>query len=136
MSDSDDDKVGFARPPKATRFKKGQSGHPAGRPKGATSTKKRIKRMLDAPVNVKLGDQVRTMSTLDLSLQRVSEGVRKSDKSAVNKVIQLGLELDKQEEAKVSSAQAPQQELEPLTAEDQDIILEYLTTQKALRDAF
>ncbi len=136
MSDSDEYKVGFARPPKATRFQKGQSGNPAGRPRGATSTKKRIKRMLEAPVPVKIGDQVKTMSTLDLSLQRVSEGVRKSEKGAVNKVIQLGLELDKQEEAKLASAQAPQRELEPLTAEDHDILLEYLATQKALRDAF
>jgi hypothetical protein len=136
MSDDDNYNVGFARPPKATRFKKGQSGNPAGRPRGATSTKKRIKRMLEAPVPVKIGDEVKTMSNLDLSLQRISEGVRKADKGAVNKVIQLGLELDKQEEARAASAQAPQFEPDPLSAEDHDILLEYLATQKALRDAF
>lgn len=30
--DEDDDRVGYRRPPKHTRFKKGQSGNPRGRP--------------------------------------------------------------------------------------------------------
>jgi uncharacterized protein DUF5681 len=32
--DTDDHKVGYRQPPRATRFKKGESGNPAGRPKG------------------------------------------------------------------------------------------------------
>lgn len=35
MADNDDDyEVGYKRPPKNSRFKKGQSGNPKGRPKG------------------------------------------------------------------------------------------------------
>jgi hypothetical protein len=30
-----DDAVGYGRPPKATRFRKGESGNPRGRPKGS-----------------------------------------------------------------------------------------------------
>ena len=33
--DNDDDDVGYGRPPTRNRFKKGQSGNPKGRPKGA-----------------------------------------------------------------------------------------------------
>lgn len=33
MSEDDDDKVGYGRPPKKHRFKKGQSGNPRGRPR-------------------------------------------------------------------------------------------------------
>jgi hypothetical protein len=32
--DTDDPKVGYRQPPKASRFKKGESGNPVGRPKG------------------------------------------------------------------------------------------------------
>ena len=35
MSTDDDYEVGYGRPPRATRFKPGQSGNPRGRPKGA-----------------------------------------------------------------------------------------------------
>ena len=42
MSDENDDdetnyKVGYGKPPKKTRFKKGTSGNPGGRPKGSRS---------------------------------------------------------------------------------------------------
>jgi len=33
-----DDTVGYSRPPKATRFQKGQSGNPRGRPRGRRRT--------------------------------------------------------------------------------------------------
>jgi hypothetical protein len=32
--DGDDERVGYRRPPRSTRFRKGQSGNPRGRPKG------------------------------------------------------------------------------------------------------
>ena len=35
MVHNDDSSVGYGKPPKATRFRKGTSGNPAGRPRGA-----------------------------------------------------------------------------------------------------
>ena len=34
LPDNDDTDVGYGRPPKRNRFRKGQSGNPKGRPKG------------------------------------------------------------------------------------------------------
>jgi hypothetical protein len=48
MPDDDDDyEVGYARPPRHSRFVKGQSGNPRGRPRGAEN----IKTLLDEALN-------------------------------------------------------------------------------------
>jgi hypothetical protein len=39
MSEQEEEKVGYGRPPLATRFKLGQSGNPNGRPKGSLNQK-------------------------------------------------------------------------------------------------
>ena len=47
MSAEDDDKVGYCKPPKHSRFKPGQSGNPLGRPRKNRSIETMIKRELD-----------------------------------------------------------------------------------------
>ena len=127
--------VGYGKPPKRTQFQKGQSGNAKGRPRGATDAKKSIRKMLNRSTPVKIGEEVKHLSTLELSLERTSEGVRKGDKSSVARTIKYAIDLDKDEEAKAASAPAQHFASEPITAEDEAIVLEYLR-QKALRDAF
>lgn len=55
MSAEDDDKVGYCRPPKHSRFKPGQSGNPRGRPRKNRSIEAMIKRELDQTVVLKEG---------------------------------------------------------------------------------
>lgn len=55
MSAEDDDKVGYCRPPKHSRFKPGQSGNPRGRPRKNRSIESMIKRELDQTVMLKEG---------------------------------------------------------------------------------
>ena len=55
MPDDDDYKVGYGKPPVATRFKPGQSGNPAGKkkkPKPQTSLKPVLKEVLEEPVTL------------------------------------------------------------------------------------
>jgi hypothetical protein len=49
MTDFDDDSVGYGRPPKTTRFQKGSSGNPTGRPKKMPSLKAELARELQQP---------------------------------------------------------------------------------------
>src|SRR3954468_21576956 len=44
--------VGYGRPPRRTRFEKGQSGNPRGRPPGAKSLKALLSEALDQSVTV------------------------------------------------------------------------------------
>jgi hypothetical protein len=58
----DDDKVGYGKPPKHTRFKKGQSGNPRGRPPKSRNFDALIKQELDRKVAVKAGTEVKYVS--------------------------------------------------------------------------
>lgn len=54
MSKQDQDyEVGYAKPPKSGQFKKGQSGNPKGRPKGAKGVKASLKRELESSITVR-----------------------------------------------------------------------------------
>ncbi|MCY3732928.1 MAG: DUF5681 domain-containing protein, partial [Chloroflexi bacterium] len=44
--------VGFGKPPKHSRFKKGKSGNPKGRPKGSRNFSMVVKETLEEPVRV------------------------------------------------------------------------------------
>ena len=45
----------YSRPPVETRFRKGSSGNPRGRPKGSKSAKARLELALSAPVTINEG---------------------------------------------------------------------------------
>jgi len=49
---SPSDKVGYRRPPKHAQFKPGQSGNPAGRPKGVPNLATEVRRILDELVDI------------------------------------------------------------------------------------
>src|SRR5262245_29021911 len=50
--------VGYARPPLHSRFKRGQSGNPKGRPRGSRSVASVLHRILNEKVPAREGDKV------------------------------------------------------------------------------
>jgi hypothetical protein len=67
MSDDreDDYAVGYGKPPAHSRFRKGQSGNPAGRRPGSRNLMVLLKEELDKPVAVREGGKVKRMPKRD-----------------------------------------------------------------------
>jgi Family of unknown function (DUF5681) len=63
-----EEKVGYGQPPKATRFKPGQSGNLRGRPKGARGHKAIVEEIAGELHRVTEGGTTRWCSTLELIL--------------------------------------------------------------------
>ncbi len=65
-----DYEVGHGKPPTHTRFKKGQSGNPKGRPKSGTSGSTNISALLDEPVKVTAHGKACEMSPFEAGLRQ------------------------------------------------------------------
>src|SRR5205814_10151941 len=59
---SEDYKIGYTRPPEATRFKKGQSGNPRGRPKNVRNLKTDLTEELQSRISVVIQGKKKTIS--------------------------------------------------------------------------
>jgi hemerythrin-like domain-containing protein len=73
VASSDDklDTIGFRKPPKATQFKKGQSGNPKGRPKGKPNATTAILRAISAKVVITENGHRRTVTKLEAAMMQL-----------------------------------------------------------------
>jgi hypothetical protein len=81
--------VGYGRPPQHSRFQPGQSGNPAGRPKGLNNLRTDVKRTLEIPVRVQEGGRFRRISTQRGLLMRLREKALLGDPQAIKLCIEL-----------------------------------------------
>jgi Family of unknown function (DUF5681) len=94
--DSDKDKmVGYGRPPAATRFKKGQSGNPKGRPKGRKSVGKILRDALHRTIEVREGERIRAMpkieAVIEVTLNKALKGDHRSFAKLMDVADKLGI---------------------------------------------
>lgn len=68
----EDNDVGYKKPPKHNRFKKGQSGNPKGRPKDRKSFATRFFAILNEPVTLREGEKVPRLKRPSLNPARLS----------------------------------------------------------------
>jgi len=88
-SDLDDDKVGYGRPPKKHRFKKGKSGNPKGRPKGGKGLKTDLKEELASKITVKIAGKEHTGTKQRLMLKAITLRAAAGDTRAAEKLFNL-----------------------------------------------
>ena len=71
--------IGYCKPPKHTRFKPGQSGHPSGRPRGQRNFRTAVREALKEKITIREGDRTRTVSKMDAIIQVTFNKALKGD---------------------------------------------------------
>lgn len=79
MSEGDDDKVGYRRPPKKSQFQKGRSGNPSGKARKPASLADDVSRVLKERVTVTKDGRTKRMRKGEvLAEQLVNKGLTQS----------------------------------------------------------
>ena len=125
MSDEKKDyEVGYGKPPKHTRFKKGQSGNSKGRPKGAKGLNASLKKEMESKVTVREGGREVTISKAEAAAKRVVQKALSGDMPALKMLAQLDAALQEQverEAEQVAQAVVPDQT-------DEDVLRHFAET--------
>ena len=95
-------RVGYKKPPLHTRFKKGQSGNPRGRPRGSKNFSTLLTEALNEPVVVTEDGRRRTISKRELGLKQLANKFAMAEAQATK--ILLGLMLERE---RLAAAAAP-----------------------------
>lgn len=87
-------RVGYGRPPQATRFKPKQSGNPKGRPRRIPTLSAVFKKVLEEQVEIREGERVRRMSNLHVLVRNAVRRAQNGDPKLLRVLsIMLRIEL-------------------------------------------
>lgn len=89
--------VGFRRPPEATRFKKGVSGNPRGRPKGSLNVATAFMKALREKVVINEHGQRKTVTKLEAALKQLVNKGASGDLRALAQLIALAKDAETQQ---------------------------------------
>lgn len=81
--------IGFGKPPVNSRFSKGNSGNPKGRPKGAKNLATILGKELNAPVVINENGRRRTITKLEAGVKQMVNKAATGDHKAMQQLINL-----------------------------------------------
>jgi hypothetical protein len=109
-------KVGYRNPPRHTRFKKGQSGNPRGRPKGAKKLRTDLLEELAETLMVREGPRQRRVSKQRALIKSLLAKGIKGDSAAASRLFELWLRIVGPQD------QASTEPLQPLSGEEREVL--------------
>jgi|ERR1051326_3323022 hypothetical protein len=124
--DSEDTKVGYGRPPKANRFRPGQSGNPKGRPKAAKNFRTAISEELNGIVPVSVNGRRRKITRFQVIAKQMVNRAVNGD----TKVLPILLSETRHHEREAENAPPP-----PQASPEDQAVLDGLLDRLRLFDA-
>ena len=125
MSKKTDYEVGNGKPPQHTRFRKGRSGNPAGRPKAARNFATDLEAILNERIEITENGKPKSVSSQMAALKRLRAEALKGNARSLDRLLALA--------AAHSAEQEAQSEERSLSASEEEILDRY--TQDILRGA-
>jgi hypothetical protein len=99
---SEQSRVGYARPPVATRFPKGVSGNPKGRPRGSMNVSTLLMATLREKVVINEGGLRKTVTKLEAALKQVVNKAASGDLKALSQLMGLAREAEERQKSEGS----------------------------------
>lgn len=121
--------AGYCSPPQNTRFKKGQSGNPQGRPKGSLNVATVFMKTLREKIVVNENGRRKTVSKLEAAVKQLVNKAASGDQRS----IQLLVDLARDAEGKQSITGAQESVLSSVDQEIMDDILKRFSEVKEER---
>ena len=112
-----EEKTGYKRPPKAHRFKQGESGNPRGRPKARRTLDADLAEMLNKQIPVRENGKLRVITQQQALLLRLFEQGMAGDVKSIANIISI---------LRQQPTWTDQADLELITESDQQIIEGFL----------
>lgn len=110
MQPERDDEVGHKKPPKHSRFKKGQSGNPKGRPRRAKTFGALLREMLNEKLNITENGRRRKITMIEATFKQLVNAAAKGDARARKDLLNMLSDLARleREQAPRTQAASPQ----------------------------
>ncbi len=122
---SQDNQIGYKKPPKSTQFKKGWSGNPKGRPKGARNFRTVLQETLDHPVTLREGGSIRKVSSREAAMIQLRSKALKGDQRALERLLALAERHDFDQAADEAESQLSQDDQQIIERFKERILQEY-----------
>jgi len=118
---ADDYKVGYKKPPKGAKFKKGQSGNPNGRPKKSKNANKLAHDLLNENMQFTENGELQSATKREVALRTQTAKAVKGDHRATDRV----LAMDDAHQAHEHQAANSTKSREELSAAAQAILIQF-----------
>jgi hypothetical protein len=119
-------KVGYGKPPEPTRFRKGVSGNPKGRPRGSLNVATVFTKTLRERVVINEHGQRRTVTKLEAALKQLVNKAASGDLRALRQLVELARDA----EAKQNTSETQNPGIGELDLEVMDGILRRFEGEK------